>query len=306
MDVTLDAAPPTDSRSAPRTRRPRSVRPLLFGVAGGGPGGGDPPTRPALPADAAGGLGLPRRLGAAPRRDRPAPAVPRPGRGRVVPGRHRRWSPRRDARAAGVALVGRRWPPWRSGWACSPPRPARWATRSSRPRRPSVLYAWLLANALLGWLAWRSRGELGAWSRSACSPGAAYGGSPIATRALVRLRAGSLHTRRRRRSASACSACSGFVLYSAAMKRAAITAATAPVVLQSTVLPGGRRAGGLRRRTSAPAGGRPRSSRSRSAWAQARLGGCSGRLEHLERRRVSRRSPAPAGRWSGRDWQVST
>jgi hypothetical protein len=65
--------------------------------------------------------------------------------------------------------------------------------------------------------------------------GAAYGGSPVATRALVgfgwhlesiapALTIGLFGTL-------------GFVLYSAAMKRGAITAATAPVVLQSTVVP---------------------------------------------------------------------
>jgi hypothetical protein len=97
-----------------------------------------------------------------------------------------------------------------------------------------VLYAWLAVNALLGWFAWRTPSELGAVALGVLA-GAAYGGSPVATRALVgfgwdwhsiapALTIGLFGTL-------------GFVLYSAAMKRGAITAATAPVVLQSTVVP---------------------------------------------------------------------
>lgn len=97
-----------------------------------------------------------------------------------------------------------------------------------------VLYVWLLLNALLGWLAWRTSSEVGAVALGVLA-GAAYGGSPVATRALVgfgwhlesiapALTIGLFGTL-------------GFVLYSAAMKRGAITAATAPVVLQSTVVP---------------------------------------------------------------------
>ena len=97
-----------------------------------------------------------------------------------------------------------------------------------------VLYAWLVVNAVLGWLAWRSPSELGAVALGVLA-GAAYGGSPVATRALVgfgwdaqsvaaALTIGLFGTL-------------GFVLYSAAMERGAITAATAPVVLQSTVVP---------------------------------------------------------------------
>ena len=97
-----------------------------------------------------------------------------------------------------------------------------------------ALYTWLVLNAVLGWLAWRSRGEPGVVALGVLA-GAAYGGSPIATRALVDFSW---------RPQSVLPALSiglfgllGFVLYSAAMKRGAITAATAPVVLQSTVVP---------------------------------------------------------------------
>ncbi|HEX2892917.1 MAG TPA: hypothetical protein VHO29_02820 [Marmoricola sp.] len=97
-----------------------------------------------------------------------------------------------------------------------------------------VLYTWLVLNAMLGWLAWRVPTELGSLALGVLA-GAAYGGSPVATRALVGFRwdlqsiapaltIGLFGTL-------------GFVLYSAAMKRGAITAATAPVVLQSTVVP---------------------------------------------------------------------
>lgn len=98
----------------------------------------------------------------------------------------------------------------------------------------AILYAWLLLNALLGWLAWRSRGEPGVVALGVLA-GGAYGCSPIATRSLVDFSW---------QPESVLPALSiglfgllGFVLYSAAMKRGAITAATAPVVLQSTVLP---------------------------------------------------------------------
>jgi hypothetical protein len=98
----------------------------------------------------------------------------------------------------------------------------------------AVLYAWLLLNALLGWLAWRSRGEPGVVALGVLA-GAAYGGSPIATRALVHF-SWEPHSVLPALSIGLFGLL-GFVLYSAAMKRGAITAATAPVVLQSTVLP---------------------------------------------------------------------
>jgi hypothetical protein len=97
-----------------------------------------------------------------------------------------------------------------------------------------VLYGWLLLNAILGWLAWRSRGEPGVVALGVLA-GAAYGGSPIATRSLVDF---SWHAQNVLPALSiGLFGLLGFVLYSAAMKRGAITAATAPVVLQSTVVP---------------------------------------------------------------------
>lgn len=97
-----------------------------------------------------------------------------------------------------------------------------------------ALYTWLGVNALLGWLAWRSRGDLGVVALGILA-GAAYGGSPIATRSLVDFGWDSQHV------VPAFSiglfGLLGFALYSVAMKRGAVTAATAPVVLQSTVIP---------------------------------------------------------------------
>jgi hypothetical protein len=97
-----------------------------------------------------------------------------------------------------------------------------------------VLYGLLLLNSLLGWLAWRSHGRLGVVALGILA-GAAYGGSPVATRALVHP---TLHAH------TVLPALTiglfgglGFLLYSAAMKRGAVTAATAPVVLLSTVIP---------------------------------------------------------------------
>jgi hypothetical protein len=97
-----------------------------------------------------------------------------------------------------------------------------------------VLYCLLGLNALLGLIAWRSPGDLSGVALGILA-GAAYGGSPVATRALVdpTLDVGTI--------APAVTiglfGALGFVLYSAAMKRASVTAATAPVVLLSTVIP---------------------------------------------------------------------
>lgn len=97
-----------------------------------------------------------------------------------------------------------------------------------------VLYVLLGLNALLGWLAWRSRGDLGSVALGFLA-GTAYGGSPVATRALVDPTL-DVHT-------IAPALCIGlfgtlgFLLYSAALKRGAVTAASAPVVLLSTVIP---------------------------------------------------------------------
>lgn len=97
-----------------------------------------------------------------------------------------------------------------------------------------VLYVLLAANALLGWLAWRSRSSLGVVALGVLA-GTAYGGSPVATRALV-------HPALDAETIAPALTIGlfgglGFLLYSAAMKRGAVTAATAPVVLLSTVIP---------------------------------------------------------------------
>ena len=65
--------------------------------------------------------------------------------------------------------------------------------------------------------------------------GTAYGGSPVATRSLVDPTL-DVHTIAPALTIGLFGAL-GFVLYSAAMKRASVTAATAPVVLLSTVIP---------------------------------------------------------------------
>jgi hypothetical protein len=97
-----------------------------------------------------------------------------------------------------------------------------------------VLYVVLVVNAALGWLAWRTRSSLGVVALGILA-GTAYGGSPVATRSLVHPALDP---------ATIAPALTiglfgglGFLLYSAAMKRGAVTAATAPVVLLSTVIP---------------------------------------------------------------------
>jgi drug/metabolite transporter (DMT)-like permease len=97
-----------------------------------------------------------------------------------------------------------------------------------------TLYALLVLNAVLGWLAWRSRGSLGVVALGVLA-GTAYGGSPIATRALADP-AMEVHTIAPALTIGLFGGL-GFLLYSAAMKRGAVTAATAPVVLLSTVIP---------------------------------------------------------------------
>jgi len=97
-----------------------------------------------------------------------------------------------------------------------------------------VLYLLLVLNAVLGWAAWRWGGT---WSGIALGilAGTAYGGSPVATRVLVDPRL-DLHTVAPVVSIPLFGAL-GFVLYSLAMKRASVTAATAPMVLLSTLIP---------------------------------------------------------------------
>jgi drug/metabolite transporter (DMT)-like permease len=97
-----------------------------------------------------------------------------------------------------------------------------------------VLYVLLVLNALLGWLAWRWQSP---WSGVALGilAGTAYGGSPIATRSLVDPTL-DLNTIAPALSIGMFGAL-GFVLYSVAMKRTSVTAATAPLVLLQTVIP---------------------------------------------------------------------
>ncbi|MBW8750322.1 MAG: hypothetical protein JF565_02720 [Propionibacteriales bacterium] len=101
-------------------------------------------------------------------------------------------------------------------------------------RTTVVLYALLGLNAVLGLVVWRWGGELSGVVLGILA-GTAYGGSPVATRSLVDPTL-DVHTIAPALSIGLFGAL-GFVLYSAAMKRASVTAATAPVVLLSTVIP---------------------------------------------------------------------
>jgi drug/metabolite transporter (DMT)-like permease len=97
-----------------------------------------------------------------------------------------------------------------------------------------VLYVLLVVNALLGWMAWRWGSG---WSGVALGvlAGTAYAGSPVASRSLL-----DFHL-----AASTIAPALtiglfgglGFLLYSGAMKRTSVTAATSPVVLLQTVIP---------------------------------------------------------------------
>ena len=97
-----------------------------------------------------------------------------------------------------------------------------------------VLYLLFGLNAALGLLVWRWGGDLSGVVLGILA-GTAYGGSPVATRSLVDPTL-DVHTIAPALSIGLFGAL-GFVLYSAAMKRASVTAATAPVVLLSTVIP---------------------------------------------------------------------
>lgn len=101
-------------------------------------------------------------------------------------------------------------------------------------RTTVVLYVLLGVNALLGALAYRWQGSASGVLLGILA-GTAYGGSPVATRVL---------TDRHWDLATAVPAASiglygalGFVLYSEAMKRTSVTAATAPLVFLQTVIP---------------------------------------------------------------------
>lgn len=97
-----------------------------------------------------------------------------------------------------------------------------------------LLYALLALNTLLGWLAYRWRG---AWSGPVLGvlAGTAYSGSPVATRVLTDL--DFTPTTVIPALSIGLFGALGFVLYSVAMKRTSVTAATAPLVLLQTVIP---------------------------------------------------------------------
>jgi drug/metabolite transporter (DMT)-like permease len=97
-----------------------------------------------------------------------------------------------------------------------------------------VLYCLLGLNAVLGVLTWRWGGALSGVALGILA-GTAYGGSPVATRSLVDPTL-DLSTVAPALTIGLFGGL-GFVLYSAAMKRASVTSATAPVVLLSTVIP---------------------------------------------------------------------
>jgi len=98
-----------------------------------------------------------------------------------------------------------------------------------------MLYVLLGLNAVLGLLAWRWEGRLSGVALGILA-GTAYGGSPVATRALVDPSLDVATTVAPALTIGLFGAL-GFVLYSAAMKRTSVTAATAPMVLLSTVIP---------------------------------------------------------------------
>ncbi len=107
-------------------------------------------------------------------------------------------------------------------------------TSSFSDRTTIALYALLILVTAFGWLTWR-------WQHPASGvilgtlAGMAFGCTPIATRALVDF-TWDLNT-----LATACSVvlfgAVGFVLYSLSLKRASVTAATAPQILLQTVIP---------------------------------------------------------------------
>lgn len=101
-------------------------------------------------------------------------------------------------------------------------------------RTTVALYSLLGAIAVLGWLAWRWQ-HRNSGVALAILAGFAYGTSPIATRALVDF------SWEPDTAATALSiglfGSLGFVLYSVALRRTSVTAATAPQILLATALP---------------------------------------------------------------------
>ncbi len=97
-----------------------------------------------------------------------------------------------------------------------------------------VLYALLAVNCVLGWLAYQWNGPASGVLLGILA-GLAYSGSPVATRVLTDI---SVDPATILPAASiGLYGALGFVLYSEAMKRTSVTAATAPVVLLQTVIP---------------------------------------------------------------------
>lgn len=107
-------------------------------------------------------------------------------------------------------------------------------TSSFSSRTTVAIYALLVANAVAGWLVWRWRGD---WSGVLLGvlSGAAYAGSPVASRALVDF-SWDVDTLATALSIGMFGAL-GFVLYSVALRRTSVTAATAPSVLLQTAIP---------------------------------------------------------------------
>jgi drug/metabolite transporter (DMT)-like permease len=101
-------------------------------------------------------------------------------------------------------------------------------------RTTVALYSLLTVTAVLGWLAWRWQHRHSGVALAILA-GFAYGTSPIATRALVDF------SWEPDTAATALSiglfGSLGFVLYSVALKRTSVTAATAPQILLATALP---------------------------------------------------------------------
>lgn len=101
-------------------------------------------------------------------------------------------------------------------------------------RTTIALYSLLALTALLGWAAWRWQNPNSGVALAVLA-GFAYGTSPIATRALVDF-SWDPDT-----AATALSiglfGSLGFVLYSIALERTSVTAATAPQILLATALP---------------------------------------------------------------------
>ncbi|MFL6174728.1 MAG: hypothetical protein ACJ716_17700 [Marmoricola sp.] len=101
-------------------------------------------------------------------------------------------------------------------------------------RTTVALYSLLVVTALLGWAAWRWEHRHSGVALAVLA-GFAYGTSPIATRALVDF------SWQPDTAATAISiglfGSLGFVLYSAALERTSVTAATAPQILLATALP---------------------------------------------------------------------